>query len=198
MDFFIKLLLRSHSGLFDNFVKINEFDLSKKLNTKKEDIIKKLDYLHQVKVLAYAPQSEVPQLTFLQPRVDTKDLTLSKENFSLLKKRAIERMEAVLNYTESTHKCRSQLLLAYFGETETKPCHQCDVCLEEKRKTLHTEDFDTISQQIKQLLAIHPMDLKHLVNAVIGSNEHKVIHTIQLMVDNDDLIYNEENLLCLR
>lgn len=196
-DVFIKMLLRSYAGLFDNFEKVNEFDLAKKLNIKQEEVVKKLIFLQQNKIITYAPQTELPQLTFTMPRVDTKDLSLSKENFSSLKKRAIERMESVLNYTESTHKCRSQLLLAYFGEIETEVCGQCDVCLEEKRKVLHTDEYENISNQIKQLLNVHPMELKMLINSITDVHEDKIIHTIQLMVDNEQLKYNEQNLLYL-
>ena len=196
-DIFIKLLLRSYSGLFDNFVKISEFDLAQKMNIKQEEIIKRLNYLHQNKIITYAPQTELPQLTFLRPRVDTKDLTLSKENFSQLKKRAVERMESVLHYAESHHKCRSQILLAYFGETNTTRCNQCDVCLEENRKILHTDEFENISGQIKQLLNVHPMELKMLVNSITDVHEDKIIHTIQWMIDNEQLRYDHNNLLCL-
>ncbi len=196
-DTFIKMLLRNYAGLFDNFEKINEFDLAKKLNIKQEEVVKRLNFLQQNKIIIYAPQTELPQLTFTLPRVDSKDLSLSKENFSSLKKRAIERMDAVLNYTESTHKCRSQLLLAYFGEIETNPCGQCDVCLEERRKVLHTDEYENISKQIKQLLTVHPMELKMLVNSITDVHEDKIIHTIQLMIDNEHLKYNQNNLLCL-
>lgn len=196
-DVFIKLLLRSYSGLFDNFVKINEFEIAKKSSLGKDEIIKGLNYLQRIKVLTYASQTELPQLTFLQPRVNTKDLSLSKENFSLLKKRAIMRMEAVLNYADSKHKCRSQLLLSYFGENDTERCNQCDVCMEENKIILHTDEFESISMQIKQLLAVHPLELKQLVDSVTIGNENKIIHTIQLMVDNDQIKYDDQNMLCL-
>jgi ATP-dependent DNA helicase RecQ len=196
-DVFVKLLLRSYSGLFDSFVKINEYELAKKANTTKDNIIKNLNYLQQLKILTYAPQTELPQLTFLQPRIEAKMLSLSKENFSLLKKRAHERMESVLNYAQSTHKCRNQLLLFYFGENNAERCNQCDVCLEENKTTLHTDEYENLSKQITGLLAVHPMELKQLVDAVTGSNENKIIHTIQLMIDNDHLKYNDEHLLCI-
>ncbi len=197
-DVFIKLLLRSYSGLFDNFVKLNEYDLAKKANTKVENIIARLNFLHQNKVITYFQQTELPQLTFTNERIDAKELKLSKENFSLLKKRAMERMESVINYAESKHICRSRLLLAYFGETESEPCNHCDVCLEEKRKILHTDEYEKISNQIKQLLALHPLALKPLVDSIIDIHEDKVIHTIQLMLDNKLLEYDDENKLSLR
>lgn len=195
MDVFIKLLLRSYSGLFDNFVKINEAELAKKVPMKYDDVIKTLNYLHQNKVIIYAPQTELPQLTFEQPRVQTKDLTFSKENFSLLKKKAEERVNAMIHYADSTHKCRSQLLLAYFGETDTQPCKQCDVCLESNKKVLHTDEFENISAQIKELLAVHPMKLNMLVDAVTDNQEEKILNTIQWMIDHNQIKYNENNLL---
>lgn len=196
-DNFIKLLLRSYSGLFDNFSKINEFDLAKKAGTTRDEIVKKLNYLNQQNVIIYAPQTELPQLTLEQERVDVKNLTLSKENFAFLKQRAIERMEAVLHYAGSSHKCRSQLLLAYFGETNTKRCNQCDVCLEENKRTLHTDEFENISRQVKELLAVHPMQLTTLVNSVTEGNEDKRLRTIQWLLDNEQLKYDDNNQLVI-
>ncbi len=197
LDNFIKLLLRSYSGLFDNFVKIDEWDLAKKTNTTRDEIIKKLNYLQQHKLLSYAIQTELPQLTFEQERIDVKNLTLSKENFSLLKKRALIRMEAVIHYADSNHKCRSQILLAYFGETNTYRCNLCDVCLEENKTTLHTDEFENIGIQIIQLLSVHPMPLTMLVNSVTDFNENKILRTIQLMLDHNQLAYDNENKLFL-
>lgn len=197
-DVFIKLLLRSYSGLFDSFVKVNEYDLAKKSNVSKDEIIKRLNYLQQLKILTYAAQTELPQLTFLKARVDATNLYLSKENFQELKKRAVEKMEAVLKYADSTHKCRSQTLLAYFGETNTYRCNQCDVCLEENKTTLHTDEFELIAEQIKQLLAVHPLLLNDLVNGITSSNEDKTLRTIQWMIDNNELSYSDTNHLKLK
>jgi ATP-dependent DNA helicase RecQ len=197
LDNFIKLLLRSYSGLFDNFAKINEFDLAKKAATTRDEVVKKLNYLHQHKLLIYAPQTELPQLTFEQERIDVKNLTLSKENFSFLKQRAAERTESVIHYTNSKHKCRSQLLLAYFNETNTERCNQCDICIEENKRTLHVEEFETISKQIKELLGVHPMSLSLLVNSLTEGNEEKRIRTIQWLLDNEQLEYNGDNLLMI-
>ncbi len=197
MDTFIKLLLRSYAGLFDNFVKINETELAKKTSSKLTEIVKILNSLHQQKVITYAAQTELPQLTFEQPRVHTKDVSFAKENFTLLKERATERVAAILNYSTSTHKCRSQLLLEYFGEKTSTPCKQCDVCLEANRKTVHTADFENISQQIKALLALHAMHLSDLVDAVTDFEEDKTLFTIRWMIDNEQLKYTEDDLLFL-
>ncbi len=197
-DTFIKLLLRSYSALFDNFVKINEFDLAKKINSSRDETIKKINYLHQHKVLTYIPQNEAAQITFERERIDSKDIFISNENYKLLKQRALTRMEAVINYAESANQCRSRILLSYFGENNVDRCNQCDVCLEENKKTLHNDEFEKISTQIKELLAVHALSITNLVNALTEGNEDKRIRTIQWLIDNDQLKYNDETLLVLK
>ena len=193
-DSFIKLLLRSYSGLFENFVKINEFELSKKSNTSREEIIKKIQYLQKYNVLTYAAQSDKAQLTFEKERVDVKNLSISKNNLQVLKQKAIERLEAVINYAESKKKCRNQILLAYFGETDSYNCNQCDICLEENKKTLHVDEFEAISRQVKELLSMHPMTLSKLINALTEGTEDKRIRTIQWLLDNNQLKYKEDHI----
>lgn len=197
LDSFIKLLLRSYSSLFDSFIKINENELAKKATIKKDEAIKRLNYLHQHKIITYLQQTELPQLTFEQPRVETKNLSLAKENFALLKKEATNRINSVINYAESIKKCRSQLLLSYFGERMVNRCNQCDVCLEENKKTLHADEFESISDQIKKILVLQPLSLKALIDAVTEHREDKTIHTIQWLIDNDELKYDNSSLLHL-
>lgn len=196
-DGFIKLMLRSYPGFFDNFIKINEYDIAQKANTKKENIVKRLEFLHQNKILTYIPQTDLPQLTFTQERVDAKDLTLKKENFEMLKSRAIERMEAIVDYAESDHWCRSQHLLAYFGETDTYRCDHCDVCLEENKRVLHTDEFENISTQIKEILALQPLELKDLASKITDASDDKILHTIRWMIDNKQLTHNSDKKLSL-
>jgi ATP-dependent DNA helicase RecQ len=195
-DVFIKLLLRSYVGLFDNFEKVNEFDLAKKLKVQQAEIVKRLYFLNQNNVITYLAQTELPQLTFTMPRVDTKDVMLSKENFSSLKKRANDRMTSVIDY-ESNHKCRSRQLLAYFGETDTKKCGICDVCLDEKKRNLSSDDFENMRKQILHILSLAPLHLKTLVDSVHHTSEDAIIHTIQVMIDNEELTYNSQEQLCI-
>jgi ATP-dependent DNA helicase RecQ len=197
-DVFIKLLLRSYAGMFDNFVKINEFDLAKKARVTKDTIVKKLNYLNANKVIGYIPQTELPQITFTQARADVKNISISKENYSLLKKNALERMEALISYASKSHQCRSRVLLNYFGETDSYRCNQCDVCLDENKKTLHVDEFDIINKQVRELLAMHTLTLQDLVNAITEGNEDKRIQAIRWLLDNGELGYNDNNELCLK
>ena len=38
----------------------------------------------------------------------------------------------MVEYATEDYECRSRFLLRYFGETDTKDCGQCDVCLDRR------------------------------------------------------------------
>lgn len=196
-DYFIKSLLRAYTNLFDNFSKINEYDIAKHLKVSRENVVKKLKVLEQHKVISYLPETELPHITFEMERVDAKKLKLSKENYTTLKERSLERMDAIIHYASSTHKCRSQLLLAYFGEKETTRCGNCDVCLQDNSKRLSPKEFSAIQQDIRKLLSEQPLSLHELSERISEKSNAKCIKTIQWMLDNDELCYTSKKLLCL-
>lgn len=194
-DDFIKLLLRSYTGLFDNYVKFNENDIVIKSGLSYDHVLKYLNYLSKIGVLSYLPQTETPQLTFTQGRIDTQVLTISNEHLKDRKENALNRMRSMLNYAGNPDKCRSQLLLAYFGEINTERCGICDYCLERNKSEVNSQEFEDVSGEIKSLLFSQHLTLKELVNAVTGAKENKILKVIQWLLDNGKLYYDTNNKL---
>lgn len=194
-DLFIKTLLRSYAGLFDNYVKIDEFELAKRLSTTKDKIVNGLTYLHQLKIIDYIKQTRLPQITYTTERLNVNDISISPQNYKDRKEIAIKKMESVIYYSKTLHKCRSQILLAYFGEKETYRCGVCDVCLERNKLELSDIEFTSVSDQLKKLLQKTPLPLTELVNAVQGVREDKTLKVLQWLVDNKKIKTNAENLL---
>jgi len=195
MDLFLKTILRSYTGLFEEFVKIDEYDLARKINTSKEKVEKALDYLANLKLISYVKQTNLPQLTYLQERVDAKSLYISKQHYTERKEVAVKKMEAVIYYAFSKHKCRSQILLSYFGENDSFRCGVCDVCLERNKLELSDIEFSNISDQIKKILTQEHLPITLLVNKISGSREDKIIKVIQWLTENEKLVFNDKNLL---
>ncbi|MFI5164070.1 MAG: ATP-dependent DNA helicase RecQ, partial [Bacteroidia bacterium] len=178
-DELIKLLLRSYSGVFDNYAKISEQDISKRIGKTFEETQKKLKELEQLQVLSYHPQTEMPQLTFLAERTDAKNIHISKENLQKQKEKAGERMAWMVHYAESKTKCRSQMLLSYFGETDSYRCGICDFCLQRNKLELSNLEFENVTEQLKNILSKKTLALTELVNAVKNSQEDKTIKVVQ-------------------
>ncbi len=198
-DAFIKLLLRSYGGeAFGDFVRIDEAEIARRAGCKEAEAVEMLKQLDRSGVIAYAPQSETPRITFTLPRADTRNLKLSKENYSTLKARAQERMAEITRYASSARTCRSRMLLAYFGETDVKDCGVCDVCIEKRKKELSSEEFQAISGELKHLLGKKRFPLQELVGSVKTARETKTLLVIQWMIDNDELRYDEANKLQLK
>lgn len=194
-DAFIKLLLRSYEGLFENFVNIKEYDLAKRSTLTIEEVEGLLQRLDKKKIISYVPQSDKPQLVYLDDCHQISNLHISKQHYHELKERALKRMEWVIHYAASTHKCRSEMLLSYFGETETVRCGICDVCLERNKLELSDLEFKNVAEQLKTSLNKEPLSLSDLVHKVHQVREDKILKTVQWLIDNGKLSYNDDNLL---
>ncbi|MCF8298517.1 MAG: RecQ family ATP-dependent DNA helicase [Saprospiraceae bacterium] len=193
-DKFIKVILRSYSGIFDDFIKINETDIARRTSTSREVVEKYLMRLDNINVLTYVPQKNAPQIIFTQERLDVRDLTISKKNYSDRKDAAVKRLKSVIKYATSANKCRSQILLAYFGETDTKRCGKCDVCVERNKIELSELEFNSILEIIKPVLKNKTLTMYEIVSMVGNVNEDKILKMIQWLLDNDKVTY-ENNVI---
>lgn len=191
-DSFIKTMLRSYGGIFTDFVKISETELANRSSITKEKVMEMLKALEKLSVLTYIPLKNNPQIVFCEERLDAKTLVISRENYHDRKKIAEAKLNAVIQYVSSGLKCRSQVLLKYFGETDPKRCGQCDVCLERNKLDLSEIEFDSIVDSLKTLLADTAKPLEDIVWMVKGVHEDRVIRAIQWLIDNAKIGMDED------
>jgi ATP-dependent DNA helicase RecQ len=191
-DPFVKAILRSYTGIFTEFSVISENELAKRTNLPLHKVVELLQRLEKMQILDYVPSTDKPTITFSEDRVDAKDLFLSKENYKDRIKDAEKRLEAIIQYAESGHRCRSQSLLTYFGESDAKRCGKCDVCIERNKIELNELEFDTIVNSIKPVLKDSPHSLEELVKGVSSVQEDKVVRAVQWLVDNDKIGIDKE------
>ncbi len=184
LDPFIKLLLRSYSGLFTEFVKISENELANRSNLKKEQVIKMLEYLDKTGVVSYLLQSDKPTVTFVNERFDNSSLHLSPENYRNRKKEALKRLQAVTDYVSKNTACRSQTLLSYFGEKDAPRCGTCDFCRKRNKVGLSDLVFDRIIREVKSRLTRKPMSLQELLFEIRDHEEEQVIQVLRWLEDN--------------
>lgn len=189
-DGFIKLLLRNYTGVFTDFVHISEDYLAKKASTTTEIIITYLKNLQVLGVLKYIPRKNTPVVTMLSERIEDKALFIDKKRYDEQKERYISRMQAMLHYAQSNNKCRSLILLNYFGQCEAERCGKCDVCLRRNELSLSKYEFDIILNQVKSIIKQQPVYLNDLIDET-GYSEHKVIKVIQWLFDNEKIRYNQ-------
>lgn len=181
-DPFIKTILRSYGGAFENYVRIREYDLARRTHMNVQQVIDGLKQLQEFNILSYQQQTDMPQVTYLKPRQPNEALYINKKVIDERKATYRKKMEAVFAYAEHK-KCRSQMLLAYFDEANADKCGICDVCLDEKRQKNAAEIFDDITSELIHLLSTSSHDLASLVTTAKNGTEKEKIETIRLLLD---------------
>jgi ATP-dependent DNA helicase RecQ len=182
IDNLIKGVLRLYSGLFNNFVSIDEAYLAKMLFKSREEIYNMLVRLNKIKIAEYIPQKNTPMLILLEERLDNKNIRISTENYLQAKNKFTERMNAMIAYSENDMKCRSVQLLSYFGENNAPPCGECDVCKRRNELNLSKYEFDLLLEKIKSILVQSPSTLKDIVKQTEKTD--KTIKVIRWLMDN--------------
>lgn len=129
----LELLMRRYPGIFTDLQYIHDFrhiasQIAAMAGTEKEyaDFHALLVSLAQRHIIYYVPREVANTLTFTQDRQT--DVHLPAYVYEDRQVRYAERLKAMVAYAENQQFCRSQLLLAYFGETDAPPCGTCDVC----------------------------------------------------------------------
>jgi ATP-dependent DNA helicase RecQ len=190
-DGFIKLLLRSYTGLFTNYVSIDEQLLAKRANISPELVYEFLCRLRTQKIIDYIPQRKTPFIIFAKERIDLDRIKISKENYEDRKRDYLNRIESMIHYASSGHKCRSQLLLQYFGETESVRCGKCDVCMARNELNVSKYEFDSVSEQIKKVMA-QPCFYEDLLQQIEGKPDN-VVKIIRWLLENEKIVYRVDN-----
>jgi ATP-dependent DNA helicase RecQ len=192
LDPFIKLLLRSYSGVFTEFVPVNEAELARRAGINEELVQRNFEKLQKAGVLSYARRPGKPQVVFTVERLDVKNLHISAENYHERKRHATIRMEAVMEYITSDDQCRSQMLLKYFGEKNAPRCGRCDICLERNKMNLNEMEFEQIKLKVKELLENKPMTLAEMVFEAGSFGESHVLMVVRWLEDKGAILRDEQ------
>jgi ATP-dependent DNA helicase RecQ len=194
-DNFIKTLLRSYESMFEEYISINETQLAVRAGITKEEVVRLLSGLDKHAILAYIPAKDTPQLCFTQERLDQNNLYIDREHLAERKKRYVDRVRSFLHYAETANRCRSQMLVAYFGESDTQRCGVCDYCLGRNKAGVSDLEFDKIHSDVKSMLVKQPLGLHELLEHVKTGNENKALRVIEWLIDNEQIRYAEGNVL---
>ena len=188
-------ILRSYSGVFNDYVNINESQLAKRADIALNFAVDKLHFLDKNKIISYIPIKTKPQLVYGFERQAAQQIQFSKENYELLKTNSEKRLQAFLDLISNSLQCRSQQLLSYFGESKSKRCGICDVCLEKNKVDLNEIEFESITNILQEKLEMRPMGLFELVNDTRPFKEDDVIAVIRWLLDNKKIVRQKDGLL---
>ena len=146
-------LLRNYGGLFADYGYIDEGFVAQQAGLTQPQTYDTLKALAGRRLIDFIPRKQVPYIRYMQRREDKAYIHLSREIYEDRVEQYRLRIQAMLHYAQSDDCCRSRQLLAYFGETDAKDCHQCDVCLANEGRLVTRQGQQDACQKIATLLA---------------------------------------------
>lgn len=186
----LRILLRSYTGLFTDYAYISEDNLSTRSGLSKQQIYETLISLSRQHILHYIPAKKTPYIIYTRERQETERVYLSKEVYEDRKESYVQRINAMIEYAESENRCRSRMLLRYFGEKNEHNCGQCDVCLQQHQSGLKSGEFESISQQLQALLKENPLSLQEIKDKMQVPENH-LMKVVSYLVSEE--IIRQEN-----
>ena len=147
----MKVILRSHEGLFDHTTEISIQEIINKTKLSETKVIELLSKLHKVEVIQFESSKTDAKITFIEPRED--DKTIHRISKIIKQQQALKRrqLQSVFDYIKNDGICKSHKLLSYFEETDSLSCGICSSCLESsKNKPLTEKDVELIMSLLKK------------------------------------------------
>ena len=179
-DEVLQALLRTYSGLFADYVFINEDVMSYRYGLTPQTIYDSLLELTRMHILHYIPRKRTPYIVYTTSREEPQDVLIPKAVYEDLRTRMEQRVEAVIDYCYREDICREKYLVEYFGEESNDRCGHCDTCIEQRKKQQYTPK--DIQDGILYMTQVRPRTLKELVDTLSFTKED-IINMVSFLVD---------------
>lgn len=188
----ISALLRNYSGLFTDYRYIDESYIADVVGLDRNETYHILQNLSRKRIINFIPRKNIPVIKYLQDRVDSEELVISKAVYEDRKEKFEERIAAMINYIQNDYTCRSRQLLRYFGEDRSTDCACCDVCLSYKgeNKQLKKSLRETILDLLADGKKHHITELKGMDTDASVTNQNTLRATLEELIA-EEYIYME-------
>ncbi len=132
-DKVLQAILRQYTGLFADYVYINEELISKKFELSQDDIYDALLALTRMHILHYIPRKRTPYIIFTTSREEIKYILIPKKIYEEQRQRLAYRVDNMISYAYNNTTCREKIMLEYFGDKSLCSCGKCDVCINKRK-----------------------------------------------------------------
>ncbi len=180
----IYTILRSNPFSVGKKISISERMIASRSNVDIKKVIQSLKTLDQYNLIDYVKSEKYPIVKLLTPRINSTKIRLSKnheENYL----RQINLARAMFQYSNENLKCRNQILLAYFGEINTKPCLKCDNC--DKKETTKNNPNKIVESAILMTLKYENKEVKTIQRELAFVDKEQLKRNIKTLLEMGEI-----------
>lgn len=190
----ILTILRSYTGVFTDYAYISEETISIRSGIPRQRVYDLLKMLSKRRIIDYIPKKKTQFIIYTRSRVELHHLSIPQSVYEERKERYEQRIHAMIEYTTSETKCRSRMLLHYFGEMNERNCRQCDVCINRASiEQLHQKTINAFREKIYPLLEEEQSLAVPKLSAKLNVDHETAAQVIRYLVEEGELtIHNGE------
>jgi len=147
----MKVILRSHEGVFNHTTEISVQEIINKTKLSENKVIELLTQLNKADIIQFESSKTDAKITFIEPRED--DKTINRISKVIKQQQTLKRkqLQSVFDYIKNDGICKSQKLLSYFEETDSSSCGICSSCLDSlKNQPLTEKNMELIISLLKK------------------------------------------------
>ena len=189
----IQIVLRSYTGLFSDYVHINETLLAQRTGIDALQVYDALKMLSAQHIIHYIPAQKVPTIYYNRNREDIKYLSIPQSVYEQRRDKLANRIGHVIEYGSSQTQCRSKMLLQYFGEKNAKDCGKCDVCVEKKHLEKGAYAMKTIIHEVLVLIGNGESRVEDVL-ASVHYPEKQVVDALRFLSDSEQIVINNNEI----
>ena len=189
----INTILRSYTGLFTDYAYINEESLATRTGLSRQQVYDTLVMLSKRHIIHFIPHKKTPYIIYTRERQEKERIHLSREIYDKRKESYTTRINAMISYATAEEKCRSRMLLHYFGEKNKHNCGQCDVCLKKYPSGLKQSEFSHLQKLILNLLSNGEQPI-HTIAEQLHANQEKIQEVITFLI-SEEIIHQKNGIL---
>lgn len=177
------MLLRSYTGLFADFVYINEAVIARRAEVTEQCVYETMLLLSRMHVLQYIPRKSTPYLYYTTSRELPRYVALPPAVYEEQRERLVRRVESMKRFAFTESECRVNVMLRYFGETPADDCGKCDVCRGRRPRVSDRERRQSLAVSLVYMVENVPRSLDYLVKESSCRKEDVITEVRRLIAD---------------
>jgi ATP-dependent DNA helicase RecQ len=191
----IQVILRSYTGIFSDYVFIDESLIATRANSSHDSVYNALIMLSKSHVINYIPRRKMPQIVFTCNREETGRVVIPRNVYEERFERTQKRIKEVVEYINDRRHCRTRILLRYFGEKPDRDCRTCDVCLRKTQSGLNNWEYNAVKDSLIQYLNEKKFLPVDALAMILPLGKEKNLKALRYLIDNEGYIKYEEGII---
>lgn len=175
--------LRTYPGIYEMQTPVNLSLIAKKANVKEEAVHLVLKKLVEKQIIDYHAKNNDATILFNEVREDERTINRVIKHLDQQNQLKKEHLAHVIDYINNKSRCKSQLLLAYFGEKSSQECGICSYCISNSKPTNLDEELPNVILEFLQKENFNSRELEKKTR----KSADAIIFVLQTLLEQDKI-----------